>query len=378
MPAFKDKVKGHEPKQEEPLWKGPEEDGITQSMLSQFLVCRERFRVRYVLGLQPVDDFNHRIEYGSMWHAAEEGLAGDGDWETKLRGYVLGLCHRYPMRQEQIIHWYEVCKVQFPIYVAYWAQHEDVVGRTPLLQEVSFNVPYKLSSGRTVKLRGKWDSVDLVGRGKKAGVWLQENKTKGDIDVALLQRQLLFDLQTMLYLVALGENNDLSAQLYQEFRGSHIAGVRYNVVRRPLSGGRCSIRQGKNETSEAFYQRLETTIKEAVGSDYGMPDGENYFFMRWKVEVTPDDIKRFKERFLNPILEQVCDWWEGQRENSDPFAPYMKGSYGDTVDTYYHYQMPYGVYSPLLDGGITDVDEYLVSGSTAGLQRADRLFKELD
>jgi hypothetical protein len=39
--------------------------------------------------------------------------------------------------------------------------------------------------------------------------------------------------------------------------------------------------------------------------------------------------------------------------------------------------MPYGVYSPLLDGGSTDLDEHLLTGSEVGLRRVDKLFKEL-
>ena len=42
-----------------------------------------------------------------------------------------------------------------------------------------------------------------------------------------------------------------------------------------------------------------------------------------------------------------------------------------------HFRMPYGVYSPLLDGRTTELDEYLASGSTVGLRRAESLFREL-
>jgi len=59
-------------------WQGPEEDGLTQSMINLFLICRERFRVQVMEGLAPVDQFNHRIEYGQMWHTAEAGWAKDG------------------------------------------------------------------------------------------------------------------------------------------------------------------------------------------------------------------------------------------------------------------------------------------------------------
>lgn len=166
MPAtsFRDRVKKTKPF--EPLWKGPCADGpnggITQSMLNDFLVCPERFRVKYVLGLQPADDFNHRIEYGSMWHVCEEALAGGKPWKAPLREYCKKLCRRYPLRQQDIIHWMRVCEVQFPIYVEYWSKYPEARRVTHLLQEQAFDVPYKLPSGRIVRLRGKWDGVDLL------------------------------------------------------------------------------------------------------------------------------------------------------------------------------------------------------------------------
>lgn len=153
-----------------PLWKGPEQDGITFSMLTRFLSCRERFRLYAIEGLRPVEQFNHRIEYGQMWHVCEEAVARDplppdhmgSPWFQALMVYCKELCRKFPLSQDQVDHWYNVCKVQFPLYVDYWSQHPDVINRVPLLQEQVFDVPYKLPSGRIVRLRGKWDSVDLV------------------------------------------------------------------------------------------------------------------------------------------------------------------------------------------------------------------------
>ena len=121
----------------EPLWKGPEEDGVTQSMLGRFLCCRERFRLLVVEGLAEADGFNHRIEYGNMWHVCEEefasspgnvmkGSSKNQGWENQLRKYCQKLCAKYPLAQEQIDKWYNVCKLQFPIYVKYWGKHPDV------------------------------------------------------------------------------------------------------------------------------------------------------------------------------------------------------------------------------------------------------------
>jgi len=370
----------------EPLWHGPQVDGITYSLLCQFLNCRERFRVRVIEGLAPHDTFNHKIEFGSMWHACEEGLAVDEDaWKGCLIDYANALCKRYSMQQEQVEHWYRVCKAQFPLYVDYWQKHPDVTNRTPLLQEEKFRVPYKLPSGRTVLLRGKWDSVDLIKGDIRhgtatTGIWLQENKTKGDIREGLILKQLRFDLQTMLYMTALWEEKkDPKSNLFREksavkdggkltpLWGTNvpILGVRYNVVRRPLSGGKGTIVRHKpsksnpaGESADDFYKRVEQYIK----------DEPETYFMRWKVEITAKDVETFRRTCLDPILENLCYWWDYINQK-DP-APEEYG-YG------IHYRHPYGVYNALNEGGATDLDDYLDTGSEVGLRRIGDLFPEL-
>lgn len=190
-----------------PLWKGPQAEGplggVTFSSLAKFLQCRERFRVTMIEGLKPEEGFQKAIEYGQCWHTCEEALAAGLPWEPPLKEYAAGLCRKYPLAQEQVQHWFDVCRTQFPLYVEHWGKHPDVTSRTPLMQEQVFDVRYTLPSARVVRLRGKFDAVDLVGEGKDAGVFLFETKTKGDIDEQATQRQLSFDMQTMLYLTVL-------------------------------------------------------------------------------------------------------------------------------------------------------------------------------
>jgi len=221
-----------------PLWQGPcgagPQGGITQSMIVRFLSCRERFRLKYVLGLEPHEKWSHHTGYGNMWHIAEEAHAANDGWQGPLLTHTQSMLRKYPMQQDDIEKWHNVCLIQFPEYVKYWAAHPDVVDRTPLMQEQVFDVPYRLPSGRTVRLRGKFDSVDLI----DGGIWLQENKTKSDIEQVQVERQLKFDLQTMLYLIALSD--DANGELLG-FIGD-VVGVRYNVVRRPLGGGWGSIK----------------------------------------------------------------------------------------------------------------------------------------
>ena len=376
--ALADKIKRHinssqGKTRKEPLWKGPEVDGITFSLLSRFLSCRERFRLLVVEGWRPEDRFNHRLEYGNMWHVCEESYAGTVvQWSERLMLYARSLCKRYPTQQEEIDKWYNVCKLQFPMYVDYWSKHPDVKDRTPIFQEQVFDVPYDLPSGRTVRLRGKWDSVDLIGKGRGAGIYLQENKTKGDIQENQIKRQMTYDLQTMLYLVALSECQGSVAtkqfgipDSWNRVKDVNLAGVRYNVIRRPLSGGKGTIVQHKptksnplGETRSQYYARLKTILEEDLSSH----------FMRWKVEISEGDILRFRRECLDPILEQLCKWWDAIK-----MCPTGEVALSEAL-TWRH---PFGSVNWLDEGGSSDLDEYLATGSTVGLRQVEELFPEL-
>src|SRR5262249_32907642 len=101
-----------------PLWTGPSgsgpQGGLTQGLIGKFMLCKERFRIYTIEGLKAADRFSHRLEYGNMWHTCEEN---QGAWESALTKYALGLCKKYSLQQDEVDHWYRVCKVQFPIYL---------------------------------------------------------------------------------------------------------------------------------------------------------------------------------------------------------------------------------------------------------------------
>lgn len=365
MPVLKGVKIKRQPTRSGPLWLGPEDPGprggITFSMLSRFLTCRERFRVNFIVGLRPAERFRAAVEYGNMWHACEEALAGRKDWLPGLAAYGRELVARYPQDQDEIQKWYNVCKTQFPVYVDFWSKHPDVKNRRPLLQEESFHVSYRLPSGRIVYLRGKWDSVDLIGKNE---VYLQENKTKSQIDVVELSRQLTFDMQTMLYLVALHSGRYADPLNSVIPKGSVVAGVRYNVVRRD-----CPIRQHKpsksnpqGETKEEFFERLRR--------DYFEAEPESWFH-RLKATVIQDDVDRFRRETLDPILEQLCRWYMMVSTRTDPFSS-SNNSYH-----FEHYRHPFGVVNTIDEYGATDLDEYLTTGSTVGLVET-KLFPELE
>ena len=280
------------------------------------------------------------------------------------------------LSQNQIDKWYNVVRVQFPVYVKYWEEHNDEKERVPLLQEHVFDIPYELPSGRVVRLRGKMDGVDLI---NGEGIYLQENKTKSVIDVASLNRQLKYDLQTMMYLIALRLTLDQPDEAFVADEFQHpVRGVRYNVIKRALSGGTGSIRQKKptksnptGESSQEYYARLAAVIS----------DKDDEFFARWKVDISTSDYAKFTEHTLDPILENLCDdyeWWEWcRRMNLDSFSPELDRH--DLFPHHYprHFRYPYGIRNMIAEGGFGDLDDYINHGSTVGLCNSDKFFREL-
>lgn len=365
MPAI-DAVKKAARKNNVPVWQGPcgegPNGGVTQSLLSRYLNCKERFRILAIEGLKPSERFNAALDFGSMWHACEEALAAGWSHADQCPP-VLADCERaygvrFPLQRQEIAEWADKCRVLFPRYMDHWINHPDVVDRVPLLQEAKFDVPYALPSGRVVRLRGKFDSVDLIG----GDVMLQENKTKGTIDGAKINRQLTFDLQTSMYLIALNQtlasNKSLTVGKGSARWVKQAAGVRFNVVRRAA-----------HKTAKSMMEKFE--LDQRCGRV-----GE--WFARWRVEVSAADVARFKRECLDPVLENLCDdyeWWSWcKKEGVHPSHPHLRKEKFPHWPR--HFRTPY-CYNPISEGAFGDIDSYMETRSTVGLQRADNLFPEL-
>lgn len=354
-------------------WAGPCGEGlnggVTQSMLGRYLCCKERFRILVIEGLRPHPRFNAPMDFGTMWHSCEEALASGRGHLAALEKCVNDMLGQYPRDVEQILHWCSVAQELFPVYIEYWESHPDMVNRTHLLAEQPFDVPYILPSGRTVRLRGKWDAVDLVEDTQNAGIWLQEDKTKSSIDRAKITRQLTFDLQTGLYLIALDSYQNVYNFKVLGMVPHTIRGVRYNVVRRSA-----------HKSTASMLKKVYEDVGEGRSNEW---------FDRFNVHVSPQDTKKFKQECLDPVLENLCDdfeWWVWMKESGQSvFSDKDQGS----EDTYClrsrqfdkhcprHFRMPYGIYNPMTEGGFGDVDAYLEDGSEVGLERVANLFPEL-
>lgn len=366
------------PPKETTFWKGPLVQGVTQSKLGSYITCPERFRISSVLGFDKPEEFNKNMDYGHMWHTCEEYYYGNkGDWKEALKVEATKYINNYPHQQDEIYKWYRVCLIQFPTYLEYWKKHSHEKTRKNIFTEKEFRVEYYPAGykGKPFILRGKWDGLDVIAHQGLKGIFFQENKTKSEIDDLAITRNLKFDIQTMFYLVALYVGRANLEEL-KAYRKLPIAGVRYNVIRRPLSGGKGSIvrhkatKNKREESLEEYYARLEEVIKE----------NDSSFFARYTVLVQPWEIKLFQEEFLDPVLLNIKDdyeWWDFCLSNDEDVYNYQLREEQFKDHKKRHFRLPYGVWNPIAEGYRASVDDYLDNKSLVGLVKRSRVFPEL-
>jgi len=352
-----------------PLWRGPYEEGLSQSLLQKFYLCRERFRLLVVEGLREDEGFKHSMEYGNMIHAALEHPESLKAACKAIEKHTTKLKQEHPTEIDQIAKWGYLAKKQIAVYLKFWKRQDEK--RKPLLHETTFKHPYKLPSGRTVLMRGKWDSVYQTGR---SVVRLQENKAKGLIDEEGLLKTLHEDLQTMYYFIPLFQQVvDGKIGLVSKTPSTKLTGVLYNVIRRPLAdkySPRPKKSEGFSDTNLDFLNRVISLVE---------AEPERYFY-RWNITVTQADVVRFQQQILNPILEQLCDWWD-YLVAGDPFDPWAirSMSHGTYPVNCLHHRRPFGIYDGMSDGRRGDFFNYISSGGTSkhGLKRVETVFPEL-
>lgn len=324
-------------------------DGITFSMLSRFLVCRERFRLSSVEGWTE-GSIRNVLEFGNVFHfCMEQTIKGLpvtsidrwlADYEKKRKN-IKG------DDREQLELLLGTIRVMFPLYLKFWAKADT--NKVYVAQEQKFCVKHTLPvSKRTIQLRGRWDALFRApsrSSGNQHALWLQENKTKSNIDEEGLQGGLQYDLQTMLYSYTISRE-------YNEYPTD----ICYNVIRRP------AIRMRVNERLVDYLLRLEEDINSRP----------TFYFMRWETALSSREIDHWVQHTLNPILEQVVEWWESIKHN--PFDPWRLANGEPNL---HHYLRPFGVYDGAATGQRGDFFDLVTKQNSFGLFRRDVPFPEL-
>ena len=319
-------------------------DGITQSLLTDWLLCRERFRIKAFLGLIEDQGFDAKIEFGSMCHAGMEQIAKNGFHINRtanaIRDYSQRLMKRWPSDLDDIKFWMYAAIAVVRLHYKYWQTQDSRFNWVDV--EMKFRHDYTLPSGRTLPLRGMMDGVVE----RKDGLWLLEHKCRGMIDETAIQDTMTKNFQITFY----------SQILRELFPDKKVAGVIYDVIRRPYG----TIRQTKSESREQYGQRGIQRIE---------ADPQDHFY-RWEVQLTEEDLDEARNTIFHPILEQFMDWyeWVSVDWGTSPFRE------GNTI----HYMRPFGMFDAHDWGNRGSYFDLMTTGQTVALTPVKTLFPELE
>lgn len=330
------------------------EHGITYSSLSKFIVCRERFRIRYVEGLSP-DTNKAAMEFGTIFHKALE-LHAKGMTTTKIISALRRTAStkkkgtKKPTFDPLLTR---IASSMIPYYQDYW---KEVLGKLDYFEgEQEFEFMYQCATGKVVPIRGKRDE----GFRKDGKIWLQENKTKGQIPEDQIIQTLSHMLQPMMYLLSFKHDHPTE----------ELGGILYNVIRKP------QLKKGAKESETAYVKRICSDIE-------ARPD---HYFKMFEVEIDDNHLKEWEHRHFDPLVSQLTIWWESIKNN--PFDPWLTQRRNvqvldgldpnELVGNPHHYVRPFGVYDPM-SHGLGDYFVRITQGHDAGLIRNTEIFPELE
>ena len=334
----------------------PLTDGVTQSLVQKFIGDKDRFHKHAVLGLRETNR-KEAMEYGSIFHKLVELGAKMGNSYTPmkmLKAMNVFIKAKYDSPESLLL-----CKIAIAQYGEYrkfaankpkydYIAAEPVFGPPDTLFElppVHFNpnecINIRIPSGIKIPLRGRIDGVIS----KNKNMWIEENKTKGRIDVAFLQNTIPCNIQVMFYAVC-------SQLKYNK----PCKGVVYNVIRKPQE------RQKVKESDDEFIERITDNISRQP----------THYFYRMEYEFMPGQVEKWTREELVPALIDIYLWWKSIEKN--PTKPWTDEN-GNLNP--FHGRKSFGIYDALSQGK-GDFYDLIVNGRKTNLKIVRELFPELE
>lgn len=278
------------------------EEGITSSMLSLFLTCREQLRLSAVCGWRGYST-PMAISFGTCIHWCLEQ-----QYATKKKPTAAGIRKLVQTfeklwnaerpnppknAREQQEHVYLLAESVLPSYFERWAgdfpgeKYPVKTSHPPINSwlglETKFSVPFTYPDGTKTVIRG---TRDALFESKKNQIWGFDTKCYSMINENDIMDTLPFNLQQMLYLWATWKET-----------GKVPSGVVMNIVRRP-----------------GHRQLVQETLKDLgkkIVDDVSKPNRWDHFFIRIYMEITKGEIQEWHDTVLLPLMEDVRLWWSG-------------------------------------------------------------------
>lgn len=263
-----------------------DDHGVSVTTLKTWMTCREATRLR-LSGLKPrfvsfpltFGDVVHQVHQLAHRALKEKRIKGTPS-KKDLQGWIAQVERQWRERNPKAtaitLEDFELSllfsEAVLPIYFEYW--EESLRAWKWIDVEDFFRLPIELANGKVIPFVGKKDATFETGKSK--GLWVLETKTKGRVQEEAIVDSLSMDLQTNGYLYATWK------------LGKRIPhGSVRNIIRRP------GLRKGKKESMAAFAKRCAADVE----------DRPDYYFMRFELQVTREDLETFEQEFKGLLLE---------------------------------------------------------------------------
>lgn len=267
-------------------------DGITQSLLQQFMKCRQA--AEWSLQGWNSTYISPSFTYGTIVHGILEKIY-EGIMKKEVKSkptslviskYSKGLEKQWHAENprvgkamiENLQLSLALAEQLLPHYFDYWWK-EDFYKIKWRSLEHQFKIPYVTKDGRKTFIRGKRD-----GDSGEKYLKLFETKTKSQINVDDLILTLWFEFQVRMYLWA----------MKKEYKQIPV-GVNYNIIRKT------QIYKYKDESIIAYAKRAAQDVKKR-------PD---WYFIRLEISITPKEIQDF-EKELEFLIVDFMNWRDGK------------------------------------------------------------------
>ena len=267
------------------------EDGVTQSMLTSFLSCRQKFK--YQQEGYEIPGGSSALRFGTMIHHLTETLHKDfmenginparpnkgretrfdiiySRWSVKYMKTMMEE-RLSPKELQEMEVFVALAEPLIRAYCKQWKTDWSARSRWHSV-ESCFNVPFAGDQVlySPINLRGMRDAIQK----RKGKLWLFETKTFSR-DASSLSDTLMFNFQNLFYLTAT-----------QLEIGEDLEGVVYNQIRRP------QLKQGYDSIS-SYVDRVEEDIAKRP----------EFYFIRYEIDYPEQVLREFKKELSIIVIE---------------------------------------------------------------------------
>lgn len=262
----------------------PIEHGVTQSLLSCFINCRQH--AQFMIDGWDFPRSKAALVFGTLFHwLIEQKLIALSEKKAppKFSALEKKWFEKNPPSDtenaDEMEEHIAMASALWDAYCKHWrVQDEKRIEWVSL--ESEFNVEHP---GTGVPLRGKRDGLLRFRRDKKGKLWLLETKTASRIDESTLEESLGFNFQNLFYTIA----TELEV-------GEKIGGILYNIIRKP------QLQRG-NATLPEFHDRMKEDVEKRP----------EFYFYRAQITLTEKRKEAFRKE-LTAKLNNFCLWIKGK------------------------------------------------------------------